>query len=120
MKFTKTHEWIKFENNIATIGITDHAQSELSDIVFIKLPTVGDEFKIGDTMCTIESVKAASDIYSPITGKVIEVNSSLDDNPEKVNQSPEDEGWLTKLEVSNPSELEELMDNTAYQAFIKD
>lgn len=118
MKFTKTHEWIKQEKStdtIVTIGISDHAQGELSDIVYVQFPEVNAEFKKGDVMLSIESVKAASDVYAPLSGKVIAVNDALESAPEKINQSPEQDGWLVQLEISNPEELEKLIDETTYK-----
>lgn len=120
MKFTKTHEWVNPDKNIATIGISHHAQEELSDIVYINLPAIGEEFKKGDVMLSIESVKAASDVYAPISGKIVEVNTELESVPEKVNQSPEKDGWLVKLEMSDQDELEKLIDATTYQHSLND
>lgn len=114
-KFAATHEWVSVEGKIATIGISDHAQDHLGDIVYVDLPEVGKSYKKGDVFCTIESVKAASDIYAPVSGKVVEVNEELDSSPEKINDDAEGEGWIAKMEVTNESELDSLMDLEAYK-----
>lgn len=116
-KYTKTHEWVSLEGDIATFGLTDHAQSELGDITYIELPDVGDDVKAGDAYGVVESVKAASDIYSSIDGEVVEVNDSAVDGPEVINTSPYDDAWLVKVKVSDPSQLEGLMDTAAYNEF---
>ncbi len=115
MKFTESHEWISVEDKIGTVGITDYAQSELGDIVYVELPEVGKNVNIGEEICVLESTKAAADIYSPISGSVIEINVELNNCPELVNQSPEKRGWLYKIELANLNELEELMDLEQYQ-----
>nr|WP_292596248.1 glycine cleavage system protein GcvH [Mesotoga sp. UBA6090] len=114
-KYAATHEWISVEGKTATVGISDHAQDHLGDIVYVDLPEVGKSLKKGDVFCTIESVKAASDIYAPISGKVIEVNEELDSSPEKINNDAEGAGWIAKIEMSNESELDSLMDLEAYK-----
>ncbi|NOY88007.1 MAG: glycine cleavage system protein GcvH [FCB group bacterium] len=119
LKYTKEHEWVKIEDKIATIGITDYAQGELGDIVFIELPTVGEELTQLKPFGTIEAVKAVSDIYAPISGKVVEVNSSLDDEPMSINKDPYGDGWIIKIEISVPEELEKLLDADAYKELIK-
>lgn len=116
-KYTKTHEWISLEGDIATFGLTDHAQSELGDITYIELPDVGDEVKSGDAYGVVESVKAASDIYSAVDGEVVEVNDAAVDGPEVINTSPYDDAWLVKVKVADPSQLDSLMDTTAYNEF---
>lgn len=116
-KYTKTHEWIALEGDIATFGLTDHAQSELGDITYLELPEVGDALKAGDPYGVVESVKAASDVYSPIDGEVVEVNDSAVDGPELINASPYDDAWLVKVKVNDPSQLNELMDTEAYNEF---
>jgi glycine cleavage system H protein len=116
-KYTKTHEWISLEGDIATFGLTDHAQSELGDITYLELPEVGDSLKAGDSFGVVESVKAASDVYSPIDGEVVEVNDSAVDGPELINNSPYDDAWLVKVRVADPSQLEALMDSDAYNEF---
>ncbi len=114
-KYAATHEWVSVEGKTATVGISDHAQDHLGDIVYVDLPEVGKSLKKGDVFCTIESVKAASDIYAPISGKVIEVNEELDSSPEKINNDAEGAGWIAKIEMSNESELDSLMDLEAYK-----
>lgn len=116
-KYTKTHEWISLEGDIATFGLTDHAQSELGDITYLELPEVGDALKAGDSYGVVESVKAASDVYSPIDGEVVEVNGSAVDGPELINTSPYDDAWLVKVKVSDPAQLDSLMDTEAYDEF---
>ncbi len=116
-KYTKTHEWISLEGDIATFGLTDHAQSELGDITYLELPQVGDSLKAGDSFGVVESVKAASDVYSPIDGEVIEVNDAAVDGPELINSSPYDDAWLVKVRVADPSQLEGLMDTDAYNEY---
>jgi glycine cleavage system H protein len=103
--YTKSHEWVRMEDDTATIGITDHAQDELGDIVFVELPDEGDTFDAGDSFGTVESVKAVSDLYTPVGGEVVEVNSSLEDAPEKINEDPYGEGWIVKLRTSNEADL---------------
>ncbi|GAA5049130.1 glycine cleavage system protein GcvH [Erythrobacter westpacificensis] len=115
--FTEEHEWIDVEGDSATIGITDYAQEQLGDIVFVETPQAGTELANGAEAAVVESVKAASDVYAPISGTVTEGNAALDDDPELVNSSPEDEGWFFRLTVSDASELEGLMDEAAYKAF---
>lgn len=116
-KYTNTHEWISLEGDIATFGLTDHAQSELQAITWVEMPEVGDDFKVGDTLGTVESVKVASDVYSAVDGEVVEVNDAVVDDPELVNKSPYEEGWLVKVKVSDPSQLDSLMDSAAYDEF---
>jgi glycine cleavage system H protein len=115
--YSEDHEWIKVEGNKAKLGVTDHAQHELGDIVYIELPEVGAEIGAGDVFGVIESVKAASDSYSPVTGVVTAVNDALTDAPDTINSAPYD-SWIFELELSDPSELEGLMDAEAYEAFI--
>ena len=115
--FTDEHEWIDVEGDTATVGITDYAQGQLGDIVFVELPQVGSEVAKGKDAAVVESVKAASDVYAPITGEVTEANGALEDDPALVNSSPEDEGWFFKLTIADKSELEGLMDATAYKSF---
>lgn len=118
LRYTKDHEWLRLEGNRAVAGITDHAQSELTDVVFVELPKVGTVVKQGDQIGVVESVKAVSEIYAPVGGTVIEVNASLSDAPEVVNQDPYGKGWLIALEVSDAGEAEELMDAAGYRAHI--
>jgi glycine cleavage system H protein len=117
MHYTKEHEWVKIEGTNATIGISHHAQEALGDITFVELPAVGKVLKAGDALGVVESVKAASDIYAPISGTVSEVNSALDGSPELINQSPEEKGWICKLSNITVSDAEGLMDEAAYKAF---
>ena len=105
LQYTKTHEWVRTEGDTATIGITDHAQDELGDVVFVELPDEGDTFDAGDSFGTVESVKAVSDLYTPVGGEVVEVNSSLEDAPEKINDDPYGEGWIVKLRISDEADL---------------
>lgn len=116
--YTEDHEWVRVEGDVATIGITDHAQDQLGDIVFVELPEVDAELEKGDDACVVESVKAAGDVHNPVSGTVIEVNESLEDEPALVNQSPESDGWIYKIKLSDASEVEDLMDADAYQSFI--
>ncbi|KAI7847439.1 glycine cleavage system H protein, partial [Circinella umbellata] len=113
-KYTDDHEWISIEDGVGTIGITDYAQKALGDVVFVETPAVGDVVEKKDQMGAVESVKAASDIYSPITGEVVNVNEALADEPSLINTSPEEDGWLAKIKLSNPEEIEGLMDEKAY------
>lgn len=119
LKYTKSHEWVRSEEDgSVTIGISDHAQELLGDLVFVELPEVGTEMSAEDAACVVESVKAASDVYMPISGEVIGVNESLADAPETINDSPYDDGWLIKVKPSNPDELDDLMDSDSYEAEI--
>ena len=105
LEYTKTHEWVRREGDVATVGITDHAQDELGDVVFIELPEEGASFDAGDSFGTIESVKAVSDLYAPVGGEVVEVNETLNDSPERVNEDPYGGGWMIRLRISNEGEL---------------
>ena len=118
LKYTEEHEWIRLEGNIATIGITDFAQSELGDIVYIEVDTLDSEINSNDVFGTVEAVKTVSDLFMPLNGKVIEVNSSLEDNPEVVNDDPYGDGWIIKIEVSNPSDIDALMSSEEYKNLI--
>ena len=118
-KFTEDHEWVSIDGNIATVGISNHAQESLGDIVFIELPVIGKTVKAKEEICVIESVKAASDIYSPLDGKIIEVNNSLENEPSIINQEAENNGWIFKIELTEPSQYEELMKDEDYQKFLK-
>ena len=115
LKYTDTHEWLKIKGNIVQVGITDHAQSELTDIVFVELPGVGKEVKKGEELCIVESVKSVSEIYSPLSGVITNVNKSLEDSPETLNNSPYDEGWLVEIEISDKSEINDLLDSEGYK-----
>lgn len=117
--YSKDHEWVSREGDVVVVGVTDYAQHELGDVVFVDLPAAGKALKKGDPAANIESVKAVSDVYSPVTGKVIEGNAKLGDNPELVNQDPFGAGWIFKVSVEQASELEELMDFAKYEEYLK-
>jgi glycine cleavage system H protein len=119
LKFTKDHEWVKVSGNEAIIGISDYAQSELGEIVFIELPAVGESREKESVFGTVEAVKAVSDLFMPVSGEVLEINSELEGKPELINESPYEAGWMIKVKMSNPAELDALMDASAYEAFIK-
>jgi glycine cleavage system H protein len=116
--FSKDHEWISVDGTTATVGITDYAQSQLGDIVFADVPAAGTKVQKGKEAAVVESVKAASDVYAPVSGEVIEGNAALTDDPSLVNTAPEGEGWFFKLTLADPAELEGLMDEAAYKAFV--
>lgn len=118
-KFTKKHEWVTIENDIGTIGISQYAQESLGDVVFAQLPDPGTEFKAGDECGALESVKAASELYSPVSGKVTEKNKEVEDKPGLINSSCYDKGWLFKLKITKPEELKDLLDEAQYEAFLK-
>ena len=117
-KFSKDHEWVRLEGGTATVGITDHAQNALGDVVFVDLPEIGREVAVGEAIAVVESVKAASDVYAPLTGRVVEVNSALVDNPALINSEPTGEGWFFRIELSGALP-EDLMDENAYAAFVE-
>lgn len=118
LKYTKDHEWISVDGNTGTVGVTDFAQRELGDIVYVDINTVGDTLDKEATFGTVEAVKTVSDLLMPVSGKILEVNKGLDTNPESVNQDPYGSGWMVKIELSNPSELNDLMDAAAYQDMV--
>ena len=118
LQYTKDHEWAKIENGVATIGITDFAQGELGDIVFVELPEAGKSFNAGDTFGTIEAVKTVTDLFSPISGKIVAINEGLDNDPGKVNSDPYGDGWLVKIRLSDPDEKDGLMSSIAYEEII--
>jgi glycine cleavage system H protein len=118
VRYTKEHEWVRIDGNTAVVGITDFAQGQLGDIVFVEVPSAGKELKAGGEAAVVESVKAASEVYAPLTGKVIEGNSALPDAPETVNKDPQGAGWFFKMQLSNPAELKDLMDQAAYEKFV--
>lgn len=120
LKYSREHEWVKVEGNIALIGITDYAQSELGDVVYVELPEVGAVLEANSTFGVVESVKAVSDLYVPVTGKITEVNEQLNDQPELVNSDPFEDGWMLKIEMKDPSELDELLDTEGYKAFVEE
>ena len=118
-RYTKEHEWVKVEGGIGVVGITDHAQQELGDIVYVDLPKVGTKLDQGKSLGSVESVKAVSDIYSPVSGEVIEINESLTTVPEKLNEDPHGAAWLVKLRMSAPDEVKQLLSSSDYQTYIK-
>lgn len=118
--YTEEHEWVMVEGETATIGITDYAQEELGDVVFVELPDVGDAFTAKESFGSVESVKAVSEIFSPVSGEVIEVNESLTDAPETVNEDPYGDGWMIRLQLENPGELDSLMSPDDYKEFLKE
>jgi len=120
LKYSKDHEWVLVEGNKVKIGITDHAQDSLGDVVFVDLPEEGDEVTANESFGTVESVKAVSDVYSPVSGKVVESNSALADSPELVNSDPYGEGWMIVVELDDPSQLDDLMSAEEYEAFLKE
>jgi glycine cleavage system H protein len=117
--FTKEHEWIRVEGDTATVGISDHAQEQLGDIVFVEVPDAGRRLTKGQEAAVVESVKAASDVYSPVSGEVVEGNQAIADDPALVNSDPEGQGWFFKLKLDNPGELDGLMDESAYREWVK-
>ncbi len=119
-KFTKEHEWIEAKGDEGKIGISDYAQDQLGDIVYIELPDKGKKLKRGDVLCTIESVKAASDIYSPVSGEITEINDDLDSKPELINEDAEGKGWIVEIKLSDSSELDDLMTEEEYRKFAKE
>ena len=120
IKYSKEHEWIKVSGNIAIIGVSDYAQDQLGEVVFVELPDEGEEFEKGDAFGVIESVKSVNDIYAPISGRIVEVNDPVADSPEIVNEDPYGEGWLVKIEMTDPKELADLMSAKDYEAYIKE
>lgn len=118
LRYTKEHEWISVEGDTGTVGITDHAQKELGDIVYVDMPKPGTAVEAGKSLGSVESVKAVSDVYSPVSGEVVEVNAALVDAPEKLNEDPHGAAWLVKIRLSNPAELDGLLDAASYEAFI--
>ena len=118
-KYTEEHEWVQLSGEIATVGITNHAQESLGDIVFVDLPTLGKEVKAKEELCVIESVKAASDIYAPIDGEIIEVNKNLENDAAIINQDAENEGWIFKMKISDSNQYSELMSEDEYKQFLE-
>jgi glycine cleavage system H protein len=117
-RYSKDHEWVTVEGDVATVGITEHAQQQLGDVVFVELPPVGKTVRKGGDAAVVESVKAASEVYAPVSGQVVEVNAQLTGDPALVNRAAESEGWFMKVKLVNPGELDELMDKKAYDAFV--
>lgn len=118
-KYTEDHEWVLIEDDVVTIGITDFAQEQLGDIVFVELPEVGDTLEAGKSFGVVESVKAVSDVYAPVSGEVVEINEELPDDPEVLNNSPYEDGWMIKLKVTDATALDGLMDVATYQEFVE-
>jgi glycine cleavage system H protein len=118
-KYTTSHEWVRLEGDVATVGITDHAQTALGDVVFVDLPEVGREVGANEACAVVESVKAASDVYAPLAGRVVEANGRLSEDPGLVNRDPTGEGWFYKLEIADAAALDELMDEAGYQRFVE-
>jgi glycine cleavage system H protein len=118
VRYTKEHEWVKVDGDVATCGITDFAQEQLGDVVYVELPEVGRQVKQNDEIAVVESVKAASEVYAPVSGEVVEVNGALTDDPAKVNADAAGDGWFFKLKLSDPGELDGLMDEAAYKALV--
>jgi len=119
VRYDESHEWVRSKGDKVKIGITDYAQDQLGDIVFVELPEVGDTFDKGEEFGTVESVKAVSELYLPVAGEVVAINSSLEESPEKVNNAPYGDGWMIEIKAENPPELDDLMDNDAYLATLK-
>jgi glycine cleavage system H protein len=118
LKYTKEHEWLRIEDGTAVVGITEYAQSELGDIVFIEFPEKGKTFSQNDSIGTIEAVKTVADLYAPVSGEVVEINEELTENPALVNQDPYDKGWMLKIQLSNPTEVDTLMDSSVYKEHV--
>ncbi len=119
LKYYKEHEWVRTESDVATIGISDYAQSALGDIVYLELPEIGETLSAGDTFGEVESVKSVSQLFTPVGGEIVEVNTELANAPETINSNPYDEGWMIKVKMSDTAELEELMSGSEYQAFVE-
>ena len=119
-KYTQEHEWVQVEGDIGTIGVTDHAAGELGDVVYVDLPEVGAEFSAGDSVGSIESVKAVADLYLPVSGEIVAINEDLDGDPALVNSSPLEEGWMFKVKMADPSEVDSLLEAAAYESLLGD
>ena len=117
LRFSKEHEWVQLEGDVATVGISNFAQEQLGDVVFVELPDVGKTVERNGDACVVESVKAASEVYAPVDGEIVEVNAALEEDPELVNQSPTGDGWFMKIRISDPAQVEAMMDEAAYNAF---
>jgi glycine cleavage system H protein len=120
LKYTREHEWVSLDGKVATIGITDHAQHQLGDVVFVELPAVGDRLEKSDAFGVVESTKAVSDIYAPVSGEVVEVNDDLPDNPELINEDPYGDGWIVKVTLGDPTDLDDLLSADEYRAYVED
>lgn len=119
LKYNEEHEWVRLEGDIATIGISDYAQSQLGDVVYVEVPEVGASMDKGEELCVVESVKAASEIYAPVGGEVVEVNEDLEENFSLVNEEPLEGGWIAKIKIADASELDQLMDEAAYKSHVE-
>jgi glycine cleavage system H protein len=120
LNYTKDHEWIRVQGDVATVGITDHAQKQLGDVVYVELPKAGDKFEASEPFGSVESVKAVSEIYMPLSGSVVEVNDSLNDEPERVNTDPYGDGWMIRIKMDNPSQVDGLLSSIEYEDYIKE
>ena len=120
LRYSKDHEWIRIEGDHATIGVTDHAQRQLGEVVFVELPKVGDKFEAAEPFGSVESVKAVSEVYTPVAGSVVEVNDGLNEDPENINDDPYGNGWMVKIKMSNPAEVNDLLTAAQYEDYIKE
>lgn len=120
LRYSREHEWVRVKGNIVTVGVTDYAQDQLGEIVFVELPAEEEEFAKDDAFGVVESVKSVNDLYAPVSGKIVEINDPVVDSPELVNEDPYSEGWLVKIEMSDPKDLKDLMTATQYEAYIKE
>jgi glycine cleavage system H protein len=120
VRYTKEHEWVRLDGDLASVGISDYAQQQLGDVVFVELPQIGRQISRGGSLAVVESVKAASDVYAPLSGEVVETNGALENDPALVNRSAEDEGWFCRLRIGDRGELTQLMDAEAYKAYVAD
>ncbi|HET9118734.1 MAG TPA: glycine cleavage system protein GcvH [Pseudonocardiaceae bacterium] len=120
LHYTKDHEWVRQREAVAVVGLTDHAQRQLGDVVFVELPSVGDRFEAGDPFGTVESVKAVSEVFAPLTGEVIKINDGLSDSPENINGEPYGEGWLIEIRMAEPDQIAELLTSAEYTAYVKE
>jgi len=119
LHYSKDHEWVRVEGNIAVVGITDYAQDSLGDVVYVELPKIGDEFAANESFGSVESVKAVSEVFSPVSGEIVGINEALTDVPEKVNQDPYSDGWMIRVQMSNPGEVDSLLTAAEYEDFTK-
>lgn len=120
LSYTKDHEWVRVKGNEATVGITEHAQNQLGDVVYVELPKVGDKFEASEPFGSVESVKAVSEVYMPVSGSVVEVNENLNDSPEQVNEDPYGEGWMIRIKIDNPAQVDALLTSIEYDDYIKE
>jgi len=120
LSYTKDHEWVRIKGNEATVGITDHAQDQLGDVVYVELPKVGDKFEASEPFGSVESVKAVSEIYMPVSGTVVEVNETLNESPELVNEDPYGDGWIIRIKINNPAQVDALLTSIEYEDYIKE